>query len=85
MGLGQQVRNRIDVGDAAPDFTLPSQSGEMVRLGDLIGKKNIILYFYGKDDTPVCTAEARGFCDSYEAFRDAGAEALKTLKRLEAQ
>ena len=43
---------KVGVGDWAPDFALPSQYGETARLGDLIGEKAIVLYFYPKDDTP---------------------------------
>lgn len=70
--MGDAVR----VGDRAPDFSLPSQSGEMVRLGDLIGRKAIVLYFYPRDETAGCTAEACAFRDSYEVFTDAGAEVI---------
>ena len=66
----------VQVGDKAPDFTLPAQSGEMVQLKDFIGKKNIVLYFYPKDNTPGCTAEACTFRDSYEVFKEAGAEVI---------
>jgi thioredoxin-dependent peroxiredoxin len=66
----------IQVGDEAPDFTLPSQSGEPVRLHDRLGDRVVVLYFYPKDETPGCTAEACAFRDSYEAFTDAGAEVI---------
>jgi thioredoxin-dependent peroxiredoxin len=66
----------IQVGDKAPDFTLPSQSGEQVRLYDRLGERVVVLYFYPKDDTRGCTAEACAFRDSYEVFTDAGAEVI---------
>jgi peroxiredoxin Q/BCP len=66
----------IQVGDQAPDFTLPSQSGESVALADLLGKGVVVLYFYPKDDTRGCTAEACAFRDSHEVFTDAGAEVV---------
>jgi thioredoxin-dependent peroxiredoxin len=66
----------IQVGDKAPDFTLPAQSGEQVRLYDRLGQRVVVLYFYPKDDTPGCTAEACAFRDSYEVFTDAGAEVI---------
>ena len=66
----------VQIGDTAPDFTLPSQSGEPVSLKDFIGKKSVVLYFYPKDDTPGCTAEACAFRDSYEVFKEAGAEVI---------
>ena len=58
----------IGVGDHAPDFTLPSQSGEPVRLSDRLGERVVVLYFYPKDNTPGCTAEACAFRDSHEVF-----------------
>jgi len=66
----------IQVGDRAPDFTLPSQSGEPVRLSDRLGERVVVLYFYPKDDTPGCTAEACAFRDSHEVFTEAGAEVI---------
>jgi thioredoxin-dependent peroxiredoxin len=66
----------IQVGDKAPDFTLPSQSGEQVRLSDRLGKQVVVLYFYPRDDTKGCTAEACAFRDSYEVFTGAGADVI---------
>ncbi len=66
----------IQVGEKAPDFTLPSQSGEQVRLQDRLGDRVVVLYFYPKDNTSGCTAEACAFRDSYEMFTDAGAEVI---------
>ena len=66
----------IRAGDKAPDFTLPSQTGEPVRLHDRLGERVVVLYFYPRDNTPGCTAEACAFRDSYEAFTDAGADVI---------
>jgi peroxiredoxin Q/BCP len=66
----------VKVGDIAPDFTLKSQFGEDVRLSDSLRKKPVVLYFYPKDFTTGCTKEACAFRDSYEAFKDAGAEVI---------
>ena len=66
----------IQVGDKAPDFTLPSQSGEQVGLSDRLGKQVVVLYFYPRDDTKGCTAEACAFRDSYEVFTGAGADVI---------
>jgi peroxiredoxin Q/BCP len=66
----------IQVGDKAPDFTLPSQSGDEVRLFDQLGERVVVLYFYPKDNTSGCTAEACAFRDSYETFTDVGAEVI---------
>jgi peroxiredoxin Q/BCP len=67
---------KVNVGDSAPDFTLPSQNGENVTLSQFRGKKNVVLYFYPKDETPGCTREACTFRDSYELFTDLGAEVV---------
>jgi thioredoxin-dependent peroxiredoxin len=66
----------VQVGDKAPDFTLPSQSGDQVRLSDRIGDRVIVLYFYPRDNTSGCTAEACAFRDSHEVFTEAGAEVI---------
>lgn len=64
------------VGDQAPDFSLPSATGETVRLSDFRGRSAVVLFFFPKANTPACTAEACAFRDSYEAFVDAGAEVI---------
>lgn len=66
--------SRIQTGDAIPVFKLKNQHGEWVNISDYIGKKNLVLFFYPKDDTPGCTREACSFRDQYEDFKDAGAE-----------
>jgi peroxiredoxin Q/BCP len=66
----------IKIGDAAPDFTLPKQDGTSVHLKDLLQKSSVVLFFYPKDDTPGCTKEACSFRDSYDAFKEAGAEVV---------
>jgi thioredoxin-dependent peroxiredoxin len=66
----------IQVGDKAPDFTLVSQSGEQVRLHDRLADRVVVLYFYPKDETRGCTAEACAFRDSHEVFTEAGAEVI---------
>lgn len=66
----------IKTGDRAPDFSLPKQDGTPVQLQELLQKAAVVLYFYPKDDTPGCTKEACSFRDSYEAFKDAGAEVV---------
>jgi thioredoxin-dependent peroxiredoxin len=71
-----RTKDRVRVGSKAPDFTLPSQSGEMVSLEDFIGTKPVVLFFYPKDDTPGCTKQACAFRDDYEEFRTRDAEVL---------
>src|ERR1700678_4814627 len=70
------MASSVKVGDKAPDFPLPAQSGEPVRLQDRLGERVVVLYFYPKDNTSGCTAEACAFRDSHEVFTDAGAEVI---------
>ena len=62
-------------GKPAPDFELTSDAGERVKLSSLRGRP-VVLYFYPKDDTPGCTAQACGIRDVYSDFRDRGAVVL---------
>ena len=66
----------VTVGDAAPDFTLANQTGAKVALHDFLGKGPLVVYFYPKDETGGCTAEACSFRDNYEVFKQAGAEVI---------
>jgi peroxiredoxin Q/BCP len=61
------------VGDTAPDFTLPDDTGTPRRLSDERGHW-LVLYFYPKDDTPGCTTESCGFRDAYDTYQATGAE-----------
>jgi peroxiredoxin Q/BCP len=63
----------IGVGDTAPDFSKTTQNGDPISLSQFRGEKTVVLYFYPKDETPGCTAEACTFRDSFEDFVDAGA------------
>lgn len=75
--MANKQAGAVQVGDTAPDFTLPTQkNGETFHLHDLLGKAAIVLYFYPKDDTKGCTMEACSFRDSYEVFKEAGAEVV---------
>ena len=62
-------------GDQAPDFEAEDEQGSKVRLQDLHGK-NVVIYFYPKDDTPGCTAQACNFRDSYPALEQSNAVVL---------
>jgi len=66
----------VKVGDPAPGFSLRSQEGETVTLGELLRRGSVVVYFYPKDKTPGCTAEAGGFRDSYSKFGELGAEVV---------
>ena len=67
--------DRLSHGDPAPDFTLPSDTGEDVSLADLRGRK-VIVYFYPAAMTPGCTTQACDFTDSLDSLRGAGYEVL---------
>lgn len=69
----------LKVGDAVPDFKLPSSDGKELSLHDFKGKK-IVLYFYPKDDTPGCTAEACDFRDTQEDFSKLNVEIIGVSK-----
>ena len=66
-------------GTPAPDFTLPDQNGNPVRLSDFRGK-TVVLYFYPKDNTPGCTRQACAFAAAYEAFRSRNAVVIGVSK-----
>jgi peroxiredoxin Q/BCP len=65
----------IEPGKKAPAFSLPDQSGKMHRLSEYVGRP-VVLYFYPKDDTPGCTAEACAFRDNLPQFTSGKAEVL---------
>jgi thioredoxin-dependent peroxiredoxin len=67
---------KLQVGDRAPDFTAVTHEGAMVRLADFLGERGLVLFFYPRDGTPICTREACAFRDSYAAFVEAGAEVI---------
>lgn len=77
----QPAKSKVQVGDLAPDFTLPNQWGTPVSLGDFLGKKHIVLFFYPRDHTAVCTEEACAFRDSYEVFKAMEAEKFRLIYR----
>jgi len=64
---------KLKVGDIAPDFSLFDERGLPFSLKDYLGKRNVVLYFYPKDFTSGCTAEACSFRDSYKLYQDKGA------------
>ena len=65
----------LEDGEKAPDFALPDADGNTVKLAGLKGRP-VVVYFYPKDDTSGCTAEAKGFTCLADAFKKAGAEVL---------
>jgi peroxiredoxin Q/BCP len=63
----------LKIGDRAPDFNLPSQEGKQVSLADYRDKNVVVLFFYPKDESPICTKEVCSFRDAYEDFVKLGA------------
>ena len=66
----------INVGDIAPDFEGTTDSGEKIKFSEVTGKGNVVLYFYPKDETPGCTAEACAFRDEWEEFEKMNAKVI---------
>ncbi len=65
--------NEIKIGSTIPAFTLPDQNGKLFDINSVLGKKNLVIYFYPKDDSPGCTAQACAFRDQFEVFTEADA------------
>lgn len=70
-----QTTMSLNIGDPAPDFTSTDQNGQPIKLSDYRGKK-VVLYFYPKDNTPGCTAQACSLRDNYADLRASGYEVL---------
>ncbi len=66
----------LQKGDKIPEFSLPDQDGNMFNIDSVVGKKNLVIYFYPKDETPGCTKEACTFRDQYEVFKQADAKII---------
>ncbi|HEX5400381.1 MAG TPA: thioredoxin-dependent thiol peroxidase [Verrucomicrobiae bacterium] len=73
--MAKEIQLKLKEGDVAPKFTARTNGGGAVSLSDLKGK-NVILYFYPKDDTPGCTREACAFRDQFVEFEKRGAVVL---------
>jgi len=71
-----EVNENVKPGDFAPEFEGPTSDGTKLALKDFVGKKNVVLYFYPKDDTPGCTKEACSFRDNVQPLRQLGAEVV---------
>lgn len=72
----QKMSKEIKTGDQVPHFTLKNQRGEDFSTERLLGKKNMVIYFYPKDETKVCTIEACSFRDNYEVFQELDCEVI---------
>ncbi|MEJ1223920.1 peroxiredoxin [Sediminicola sp. 1XM1-17] len=66
----------LKIGDRVPEFSLKDQHGKLFSSDSLVGIKPMVIFFYPKDDTPGCTKEACSFRDSYEEFKELGAEVI---------
>ena len=69
----------LEIGQKAPNFTLPNKDGQMVSLTDFLGKK-VVLYFYPKDNTPGCTRQACAFASLYEGFKSKNIQVIGISK-----
>jgi peroxiredoxin Q/BCP len=61
---------KLDIGSTVPPFELNDQYGHLFKLDSVLGKKNLVIYFYPKDDSPGCTKQACSFRDQFEVFSD---------------
>ena len=66
----------LQIGDKIPNFSAKDNNGNDFDSDSIIGKKPVVIYFYPKDNTPGCTAQACSFRDQYEDFKDLGAEVI---------
>ncbi len=73
--MAKEIELKLKVGDKAPTFTVATSGGGKLSIADYLGK-NVILYFYPKDDTPGCTKEACAFRDGFADFKKKGAVIL---------
>ena len=69
----------LEAGSKAPDFALPNQDGQEVKLSDFAGRK-VVVYFYPKDNTPGCTRQACAFAAAYEEFTKLGVPVIGISK-----
>jgi peroxiredoxin Q/BCP len=67
---------QLKIGDKVPAFRLKDQNGQLFDLSSVLGKQPLVIYFYPKDETSVCTKEACSFRDSYEKFRSQGVKVI---------
>jgi peroxiredoxin Q/BCP len=71
--IPENEMKKIEVGSQVPQFALQDQNGNLFSVNSVTGKKNLVIYFYPKDDSPGCTAEACHFRDEFEVFNEADA------------
>ncbi len=68
-----EIMEKLDIGSSVSGFELKDQYGKLFKLDSVLGKKNLVIYFYPKDDSPGCTREACSFRDQFEVFAEADA------------
>lgn len=66
----------LQLGDKIPEFSAKDNNGNIFESSSIVGKKPVVFYFYPKDNTPGCTAQACSFRDQHEDFKDLGAEVI---------
>jgi peroxiredoxin Q/BCP len=71
--MAKPDERKIETGSQVPLFSLPDQNGKEFSIASVIGKKNLVIYFYPMDDSPGCTKEACSFRDQYDVFNEADA------------
>jgi peroxiredoxin Q/BCP len=69
----KEKMHQIEIGSKVPSFALKDQNGQLFDINSVLGKKNLVIYFYPKDDSPGCTKEACYFRDQFEVFNEADA------------
>lgn len=74
--FSRQKDEVLKVGDQVPSFSLLDQDGKMFDIKDFVGKENLVIYFYPKDDTPGCTKQACSFRDSFSQFETLNATVI---------
>ncbi|NOU48895.1 MAG: peroxiredoxin [Bacteroidales bacterium] len=67
---------KLEIGDKLPNFKLQDQNGQLFESQSVLGTKNLVIFFYPKDDSPGCTKEACSFRDQFEVFKAADAEVI---------
>ena len=76
ININKTTMHKIEIGSSVPGFTLPDQDGKLFEINSVLGKKNLVIYFYPKDDTPGCTKEACYFRDQFEVFKEEDAQII---------
>lgn len=73
---GETKLVRLKIGDKVPDFSLQSSTGQKITLSHFLGTKNVVIFFYPMDESPVCSREAEAFKEKYRAFKELEGEVI---------